>query len=549
MQGRNALCPCGSGKKYKHCCLRSAPTPAAPASALDIYSGPARAAPADALEHCRRGLNLLGLNRPGEAILDFRQAIRTDPDLAPAHNYLGIALKDLGRLDEAVQSYRAALSRDPSYAPAHHNLGEALSHQGNVSGARACFERALVFDPQLPQSHLNLGNILTDSGELEAAIGHYRKVVAANWNLPAAYASLGTVLSLCGRQEESLGCFRTAAAIAPDSAEAQYNLARARLKDGDPAEALDRIQRAIDIKPAFPRARELRGAAYWCQGRLSEAVSSCREAFPDRNILQIYYTLGANLMTCGLHAKALTCFQKVLEVEPNQPTAQHFVAALEGVNPEHSAPEYVEGVFDDFAATFNEQLVETLRYTVPRDLAVLATELATRGPPWDVLDLGCGTGLFGTQIAAHRRHLVGIDLSAKMLDRARALGLYDRLERRDLRAALDLESPASFELVAAADVFIYVGKIDGVVSRVRALLRPGGLFVFSAEAGEQSGFAPGEAAGAGYRLSTTGRYIHEVGYLNRLAAQNGFEIMQMKGSPLRLENCRAAPGWLVVWQA
>ena len=26
--GRNALCPCGSGKKYKHCCLKAAATPA-----------------------------------------------------------------------------------------------------------------------------------------------------------------------------------------------------------------------------------------------------------------------------------------------------------------------------------------------------------------------------------------------------------------------------------------------------------------------------------------------------------------------------------------
>jgi predicted TPR repeat methyltransferase len=492
-------------------------------------------------------LEFLGAQNPAAALESFRRALRMNPEFAPAHNYLGIALKDLGRLDEAAASYRRALIGDPGYAAAHHNLGETLYRQGKLAEARHCFERAVLADPQLPQAHLNLGNVLADLGEFQGAIGHYRRVIASGWNLPAAYASLGTALAVSGQEPESLACFREAVRLVPRSAEAHYNLARALLQGGDHEQALASVQQAILINASLPQVLDLRAAVYWCLEQRAEAVASARAAAPQRSLLQIYYTLGTNLVMCARPESALTCFEEVLRLDPNQPTALHFVAALRGANPEHPAPRYIESVFDDMAETFNDHLVSTLRYTVPRDLAGLARETATRPPPWDILDLGCGTGLFGVEVAASKRHLVGIDLSAGMLAQARSLRLYDRLTQADLLTALDRESPASFDLVAAADVFIYVGKIDAVVERVKSLLRPGGLFLFSAEDAGQPAIG-GLDSTPGYRLSTTGRYLHSIDYLRRLAAEHGFTVRQMKAATLRLENFRAAAGWLLVWE-
>jgi predicted TPR repeat methyltransferase len=99
----------------------------------------------------------------------------------------------------------------------------------------------------------------------------------------------------------------------------------------------------------------------------------------------------------------------------------------------------------------------------------------------------------------------------------------------------------------SADVFIYVGKLDQVAAQVRRLLRTDGLFAFSAEA-EESLAATMDGGSAGYRLSATGRYVHGTAYLDRLAAQNNFKVRCMMKSPLRLENSRYVPGWLVIWQ-
>jgi len=44
------------------------------------------------------------------------------------------------------------------------------------------------------------------------------------------------------------------------------------------------------------------------------------------------------------------------------------------------------------------------------------------------------------------------------------------------------EQAASHDVVVAADVFIYVGRIDALCAEVKRILRPRGLFAFSVEA-------------------------------------------------------------------
>lgn len=72
--------------------------------------------------------------------------------------------------------------------------------------------------------------------------------------------------------------------------------------------------------------------------------------------------------------------------------------------------------------------------------------------------------------------------------------------------------PASFDLIVAADVFIYIGKLDAIFRESSRLLRPNGLFAFSVEV---------ESAVAGESrevvLDKTCRYRHDANYLRRLA--------------------------------
>lgn len=99
-----------------------------------------------------------------------------------------------------------------------------------------------------------------------------------------------------------------------------------------------------------------------------------------------------------------------------------------------------------------------------------------------VLDLGCGFGWFCRWAREHgAAEIMGMDLSEKMLDRARATTAdpaiaYARadMEEVTLRAA-------AYDLVYSSLAFHYVKDLDRLWAEVFRSLRPGGAFVFSVE--------------------------------------------------------------------
>src|SRR5260370_641417 len=70
--------------------------------------------------------------------------------------------------------------------------------------------------------------------------------------------------------------------------------------------------------------------------------------------------------------------------------------------------------------------------------AVLSVRSAARKPALftRAIDLGCGTGLAATAFARGVDHFIGIDLSPRMIEQARATGLYAQLEVSEMLEGL-----------------------------------------------------------------------------------------------------------------
>jgi predicted TPR repeat methyltransferase len=147
--------------------------------------------------------------------------------------------------------------------------------------------------------------------------------------------------------------------------------------------------------------------------------------------------------------------------------------------------------------------------------------------------------LSGAAIAQFARHMVGVDLSSKMLDKARERNLYARLEQLDLLAMMQAEPASSYDVVFAADVFVYLGKLDDLVSQARRLLRPGGLFAFSVESLEALHQEADSPEGHDYHLNATGRYAHSSAYLAAMASRNRFDALSITSTQSR--STRASP--------
>ncbi len=437
------------------------------------------------------------------------------------------------------------------YASAHQSLGELLHDRGRLQEARLSFESALCADPALNQSRIRLADTLVELGELNQAASCYRDAIPRSPAPAAIYTRLGIALWKAGDAAGALDAFERSTSGNPPSAEAHYNIGSALLELRRFDEAVKSAHEALRLRPGFSEAASLCAAGLAAMGAVEKGVELLRESGAVRALSghqRPVMTLALRLMGSRLFEPAHRCLEKALQEEPGDAMARHLLAAVSGENPERPVDGYVRHLFDASAASFDADLVTRLGYGIPREMvdALRAVESAP-AVPWRVLDLGCGTGLVGVEIGPYTRSLVGVDLAPNMIERAHHRNLYTGLHCMDLMAALSLEQGqgARYDVVTAADVFIYVGKLDRVIPAIRRVLSPGGLFAFSAEAAD----VVVEDVPDGYRLGVMGRYAHTADYLQRLAGQNGFGIELLHRTCIRFEHRRPVDGWLTIWRA
>ena len=308
----------------------------------------------------------------------------------------------------------------------------------------------------------------------------------------------------------------------PHHAEALYKLGNVRKAQGDLAGAAGHYRRLLERQPGHAEALNNLGALCQGRGEDQEAERCYRLALQNRpGLAQPYLNLGRMLQTAGRMAEAASLYGAALAQGLDAEVFGHLLAASDGA-PSPRAPEsYVRATFDAFAPEFEQRLAE-LGYEVPQRLAALVARHTAGGRPMQVLDLGCGTGLAGEALGATVRHLVGVDLSPKMLQSAARKRHYTELHEADILAWLDGES-ARFDLVLAADVFIYIGDLGPLFQGIVRCLRPGGLLGFSVEL----------CAGGSYRLLPSGRYAQSPAYLGQLAGQWGLEVLEREALEIR----------------
>jgi predicted TPR repeat methyltransferase len=191
-------------------------------------------------------------------------------------------------------------------------------------------------------------------------------------------------------------------------------------------------------------------------------------------------------------------------------------------------------LFDQYAPKFDQTLVDVLGYCVP-ELLEAAIARARPGRFGLVLDLGCGTGLMGERLKPFCDRLEGFDISAEMLRKARVKSVYDRLEKADLQS-LAYDGPTA-DLVTAADVFMYVGALEGIVKTATGLLVEDGLFAFSVEKLN---------AAHGFALQPSRRYAHSEGYVRQVLGEAGLAVMSLQEGVIRQDRNERVNGLIVV---
>lgn len=96
------------------------------------------------------------------------------------------------------------------------------------------------------------------------------------------------------------------------------------------------------------------------------------------------------------------------------------------------------------------------------------------------LDYGCGTGTKSCELADQVSEILAIDISAEMIELAKAKGVANGIENVRFEQITILDQSlktGSFDVVMAFNMLHTVSNPQNVVKRICELLKPGGLFV------------------------------------------------------------------------
>jgi predicted TPR repeat methyltransferase len=258
-----------------------------------------------------------------------------------------------------------------------------------------------------------------------------------------------------------------------------------------------------------------------------------RQAGADATPLATIAPTAVSLLSAyGYGETALAVARAFLTGDGDDPVHRYQLAALAAEPLERAPADYVATYFDRFADTFDDQLYGVLQYAGPRRLHELVS--ATGAATARTVDLGCGTGAAGALLRARATRLEGVDLSAKMLEKAEARGLYDELTQADMVAFLAAR-PQAFDLVFAADAVLYLGDLSGLIEAAAGAIVAGGSLALTLE----------PTTRGVYELTASGRFAHSPRGLIAAAAP-WFSLRAMRRAFLRLEAHRRVYGALVV---
>ncbi|MGD9591561.1 MAG: tetratricopeptide repeat protein [Candidatus Berkiella sp.] len=477
-------------------------------------------------------------------------------------------LQQSNQLDEAMKLFNEVLSLFPEQADALHGLGMVYAQRREYAQAVPYLIKAVKQAPLVAEFHNNLGNAYQATGDVQGALRHYHEALRLKGSYAQALNNLGTLLYRLGKYDEAANYFQKSIRIDPQAVDTHYNLANCYIQLDRLQDALPHYQEVLKLRPDHLGATHNLGITLCGLKRFSEAEPLLATmTIKEPNNIDAWFHLGViysglaqadeaiecyqkvlslnpnhahshhNLATVFLHrgdkTKALEHYQQAFKLEPSNKTAQHMISALTNQTLEGGAPnEYTRALFDQYAYSYDKQVKDKLKYRVPQLLREAVTPFIVK-QPLDILDLGCGTGLCAPLFADIVGKMVGVDLSPNMIEVARSLGGYDKLIVSDILSYLNHRNN-EYDLVIAADVFVYFGSLQAALQACYFVLTKDGLCCFSIETLTKEE-CDKDPLHQDYQLRTTGRYAHNANYIQAICQQIGFEILYEKSETIRYQ--------------
>jgi len=338
-------------------------------------------------------------------------------------------------------------------------------------------------------SELDKAVQLFQEQKFDEAILIYGKLIAHEPNDAWLHHAIGLCFTQLNRHEEALASLDMAIRLSPNEGIFFYHFAIVFERTGDIELAIRAYERALELDDSL--------AIIW-------------------NSLAQLYVKGKKF------EDAIKAYENLLIHHPENHHARHMILSLSSSDVEKATKEYIEDYFDSASDYFDEHLQNNLNYKLPKEILSLTSSYLKQTNK--VLDLGCGTGLVAKELATLKCEIDGVDLSSKMLEIAKKKDVYSKLYQQDIYEFLLSTENRTYDMVSAADLFIYIGSLEAIFIEVSRILKDGGIFVFSTQTGDKD-----------FSLLKTGRFAQSENYITKIAKNSGFIEMMKNRVVIREE--------------
>ena len=203
--------------------------------------------PAFAMAHYNLGNARRHSNDFRAAIQDYDRAIAADPKYALAFSNRGLARYMLRKFKESIQDQDQAIAIDPKCTLAYLNRGNARQELRDFEGAIRDFSQTIELDSKFAMAWFNRGNAHRLTRDFASASRDYGKAIELDPKFAPAYLNRGLARTALKEFNGAIADFKEVLKTHPNRWEPYYNLACTHALKGDPAEALDMLEKSVDL--------------------------------------------------------------------------------------------------------------------------------------------------------------------------------------------------------------------------------------------------------------------------------------------------------------
>ena len=472
------------------------------------------------------------------AIEFYLKVLLEEPNHELSQHHLSVIYYELGNYTEAIKLNQSLVKLNSNSAGYWNNKGNTLVKLNLFDRAIKSFSNAIEIKSDEPNFFANRSIALAEVKNFNQAMEDLNKSIELDSSLVIGYANRANLHMTLGNHNEALKDINIAISLDSSNNQLYFNLGNILEKAGDIDKSIDVLHQVClkdkKFTSAFINLAELLNK----YGRNLEAINVLEEGYlnnPDSTVMALLFC--DSLIQIGQTSEAHKIFEIALLHDPRNEEFKYCLSSINGRSqPLKSPKNYVKRLFNIYASTFDEHLQNTLQYKTPytirEQLIKFNRKIFDR-----VLDLGCGTGLVGVALDGMYKNIDGVDLSNEMLEKCKSKDIYSELILDDIENFLNNTS-MTYDLIVAADVFIYFGSLDLIFLTVSNVLNKNGSFIFSIE----------YVKGYDFELQPTKRYGHTLTYIEKLSLKMGLNIVEIKSELIRKQNENDINGFTVLLQ-